>query len=361
MGIIGFGGPAAHIALMRREFVEQRGWYDNDEFLRMVGFTNLIPGPNSTELAMHIGHRRAGTRGLFVSGLAFIVPAVVLVGLLSWLYTEFGTRPGLADLRYGTGPVVVAIVAHAAVAFLRSTVTSPSRSALVLASFAAAFAGVDELIVLLVAGLLTAIATLIDDSPYGRRRRDLSIVIPFGALATAGTADLARLFGIFLKIGAVLYGSGYLLFSFIESDFVTRRGWLTEEQLIDAITVGQVTPGPLFSSATFVGWILLGIAGAAAATIGIFGPSFLFVGFMGRVLPWIERHRLARHFISGVTVASVGMILAAALDLGDASLVDPLTVAVGAVTFVLLLRTRINSLWLVLAGVAVGLARMTML
>ncbi len=355
MGIIGFGGPAAHIALMRREFVERKGWYDNEEFLRMVGLTNLIPGPNSTELAMHIGHRRAGAKGLILSGVAFIVPAVVFVGLLAWLYTEFGTEPGLADLRYGTGPVVAAIVAQAVIVFLQSTGTSAWRVALITVAFVASFAGVNELLVLLAVGLVTVgILTAASRPP---RSGTFTLSLSIGVLAAADTPTLSRLFVLFVKIGAILYGSGYVLVAFLESNFVTRRGWISEEQLIDAVTVGQVTPGPLFSTATFVGWIILGVAGATLATVGIFAPSFVFVGAMGRLLPWIERHRAATHFISGVTVASVGIMLTAVVHLGRTSFVDPFTIAVGVATLLLLLRTRLNSLWLILAGVCIGVVR----
>lgn len=356
LGVIGFGGPAAHIAMMRDEVVRRRAWLDDTEFLELVGATNLIPGPNSTELAIHLGHRRAGVRGLLVAGLCFIAPAVLIVGTLAWLYQEHGTDPAVVDLRYGVLPVIVAIVAHAVVGLGRSGVRSVVDALIAVGAMVAFLVGVHELLVLGVAGAL-AVAWHLRDR---WRPRSLAMVglplVPMWADPSRSSAavSLWRLGLVFLELGSVLYGSGYVLLAFLQRHLVDDLGWLTGQQLLDAIAVGQFTPGPVFTTATFVGWQVHGIAGAAIATVAIFAPSFVFVGLLGRIVPWMRRRPAARAFLSGVTVASLGLMAGVLVQLADDALTDVVTVVVAAVALVVLVRTKLNSAWLVGVGVAIG-------
>ena len=356
LGVIGFGGPAAHIAMMRDEVVRRRAWLDDTEFLELVGATNLIPGPNSTELAIHLGHRRAGFRGLLVAGLCFIAPAVLIVGTLAWLYQEHGTDPAVVDLRYGVLPVIVAIVAHAVVGLGRSGVRSVVDALIAVGAMVAFLVGVHELLVLGVAGAL-AVAWHLRDR---WRPRSLAMVglplVPMSADPSRSSAavSLWRLGLVFLEIGSVLYGSGYVLLAFLQRHLVDDLGWLTGQQLLDAVAVGQFTPGPVFTTATFVGWQVHGIAGAAIATVAIFAPSFVFVGLLGRIVPWMRRRPAARAFLSGVTVASLGLMAGVLVQLADDALTDVVTVVVAAVALVVLVRTKLNSAWLVGVGVAIG-------
>jgi len=355
LGVIGFGGPAAHIALMRDEVVRRRGWLDDAEFLDLVGATNLIPGPNSTELAIHLGHRRAGGRGLVVAGLGFIAPAVLIVGVLAWLYERHGTDPALADLRYGVLPVIIAIVGHALVGLGRVALVSPVGAVAATAALAGFLAGVHELVLLVAAG---AAAVL-----WANRRRlrpgraPLVLLLAGGEPGAGPTApSLWRLFLVFLEIGSILYGSGYVLLAYLQRNLVTDLGWLSEQELLDAVSVGQVTPGPVFTTATFVGWQIDGWAGAAVATVGIFAPSFLFVALLGRIVGWMRAHATARAFLDGVVAASLGLMAGVLVELVDAAISDLVTAAVAAVALALLVSTRLNSAWLIGGGVVVGLA-----
>ena len=368
LGVIGFGGPAAHIAMMRDEVVRRRGWLDDAEFLDLVGATNLIPGPNSTELAIHLGHRRAGARGLLAAGVCFIGPAVVIVGFLAWLYQRHGTDPGLVDLRYGILPVIIAIVAHALYGMSRTALTSPFNLLVGCAALAGYLAGVHELVLLVVAGALTALWA----NRHRLRPQRLSMfVVPFVARFAApfdapiaqvdpsrspAAVSLWRLFAVFLEIGSVLYGSGYVLLAFLQRHVVDDLGWLTGQQLLDAITVGQVTPGPVFTTATFVGWQISGVAGAAVATVGIFAPSFVFVALLGRIVPWMRARPTAKAFLAGVTTASLGLMAGVLIDLGDTAILDVFTAALAVVALAVLIRTKVNSAWLVAAGAVIGVA-----
>lgn len=353
LGVLGFGGPAAHIAMMRDEVVRRRAWMDDGEFMDLVGATNLIPGPNSTELAIHLGHRRAGGRGLVVAGVSFIAPAVAIVSVLAWLYRSHGTDPAIADLRYGILPVIIAIVGHALVGLGRATFKTPSRMVVAVGAFAGFLLGVHELAILLAAGVAAVL--------WSRRRQLARRVASFAPLPLAAAADrparvsLGRLFLVFLEVGSVLYGSGYVLLAFLQRHLVDRLGWLSERQLLDAVAVGQLTPGPVFTTATFVGWQVAGPAGAAVATVGIFGPSFAFVALLGRIVPWMQRRPPARAFLDGLNAASLGLMAGVLVALTRTALVDPVTVAVAIVALALLLRTRWNSGWLVGIGALVGL------
>ena len=354
LGVIGFGGPAAHVALMRDQVVRRRRWLDDAEFLDLVGATNLIPGPNSTELAIHLGHRRAGVRGLISAGLCFILPAVVIVGFLAWLYDRYGTDPAVVDLRYGILPVIIAIVGHALFGLGTAALTKLVNVIVAVAATVAYLAGVHELAILLVASVTTALWACRDRF---RPDRALSLfVLSFASTESAPSTSvsLRRLFLVFLEIGSVLYGSGYVLFAFLQNNLVDQRGWLTDQQLLDAVAVGQITPGPLFTSATFVGWQIDGPAGAAVATIGIFLPSFFFVAVLGRIVPWMRVRPVAQAFLSGLTTASLGLMAGVLIELADTALTDPLTVVIALIALAVLIRSKVNSAWLIAAGVVIG-------
>lgn len=343
---------------MRDEFVRRRQWMKDDEFLEMVGIANLIPGPNSTELAMHIGSRQAGRKGLVVAGVCFIAPAVVIVGFLAWLYAEYGTNPAVVDVRYGVLPVIIAIVAHALTGLGRSSLVSLHNVVIAVGAFIAYVLDVHELIILFVAGVIAIGWSYLENIRRGRNDRASLFLglalLPFIASGTEKDASLWRLFLVFLQIGAVLYGSGYVLLAFLENQLVNELGWLTNEQLLDAVAVGQVTPGPLFSTATFIGWQVAGVWGSVVATVGIFLPSFVFVSLLVVIIPWVRRHNSAQLFINGVTIASLGLMGGVLVQLVDTALVDALTIAIAVVSLVVLLASKINTTWLVGVGVVVG-------
>jgi len=353
-GTIAFGGPAAHIAMMEDEVVRRRRWLTRDQFLDYVGATNLIPGPNSTELAIHIGHARAGWPGLIVAGACFILPASLIVTAIAWAYERFGALPAVGGVLYGVKPVVIAVVVQALWGLGRAAVKTLTLVALGLAALGAAALGVHELLVLFVAGAGMA---LIRRGPRGAAPALVGFV-PAGLAAAATPFGLWSLFGIFVKIGAVLFGSGYVLLAFLRADLVERLGWLSERQLLDAVAVGQVTPGPVFTTATFIGYVLGGGAGAAVATVGIFLPAFVFVALSGPVVPRLRRSPTAAAVLDGVNVASLALMAVVSWQLGQAALVDPLTVVLAAVSAVLLVRYRVNSAWLVVGGALVGWATM---
>ncbi len=353
---------------MRDEFVRRRAWLDDAAFVDLVGASNLIPGPTSTELAMHIGHRRAGRAGLVVAGLAFLLPAVLIVAVLAWLYVEQGTRPEVGAVLAGVAPVVVAIVAHAGWSIGRSVVRTRQAVALLLATILAVLAGAPEIAVLLGMGVVALILQA-GLSRFGARAASGGIAasVP-GALGGLGAlvAPLAApvvtaatpfaVFGIFLKIGAVLFGSGYVLVALLRSELVDGLGWLTETQLIDAIAVGQATPGPLFSTATFIGYVVAGPVGAVAATVGIFLPAFVAVAISIPLLGRLRGSRRARAFLDGVNIAAVGLLAVVAAQLAISSVSGPIEAATAGVAFVLLVR-GVGTVWLVAAGAAIGLIR----
>jgi chromate transporter len=352
LGTIAFGGPAAHIAMMEDEVVRRRGWLTREAFLDYLGATNLIPGPNSTELAIHIGRERAGWPGLLVAGTCFILPAAVIVTGLAWAYLRFGRLPAAAGVLYGVKPVVIAVVLQALWGLGRTAVKSPVLAALGLAAMGAVGAGVHELLVLIAAGAVMATIRA------GRAGRAAGAFAGLGVTLAPAAApfSLGGLFGVFLKIGAVLFGSGYVLLAFLRADLVERLGWLSERQLLDAIAVGQITPGPVFTTATFVGYLLGGGPGALVATVGIFLPAFVFVALSGVLVPRLRRSAAAGAALDGVNVASLALMALVTLQLARTALVDAATVALAAASALLLLRWRVNSAWLVLAGALAGLA-----
>ena len=363
LGTIAFGGPAAHIAMMEDEVVRRRRWLTSSEFLDYVGATNLIPGPNSTELAIHIGHARAGWRGLLVAGACFILPAVLIVSAIAWVYVRFGALPEAAWLLYGVKPVVIAVIVQAIWRLGRSAVKTRGLAALGAAAIVTVLLGGDELAVLAAAAVVMAIAHAIRN----RRTRSSTaacIVLPailsqalppLGRAAAAVPFALDSLFLVFLKVGAILFGSGYVLLAFLQRDLVDRMGWISSTQLLDAVAVGQITPGPVFTTATFIGWILGGSTGAAVATAGIFLPAFVFVALSGPIVPRLRRSAIAGAVLDAVNVASLALMAAVTLRLAGSALVDPFTVALAGISAFMVIRLRVNSAWLVLIGALAGL------
>lgn len=357
LGSIAFGGPAAHISMMEDEVVRRRGWLTGEEFLDLVGVSSLIPGPSSTEVAIYIGYRRAGLRGLLVAGACFILPAMLMAGALAWSYLRFGALPAVRWLLYGVEPVVIAIVLQALWRLGRTAVKSWWLAAVGGAALASAALGANLLLVLAAAGLVTAAAHWLPRRSAGAMTRGgarLPLLLAAAAppMAHAGWWPL---FKVFVKIGSVVFGSGYVLLAFLRADLVTARHWLTEPQLLDAVVVGQVTPGPVFTTATFVGYLLAGPAGALAATAGIFLPAFVLVA---ATEPFVRRLRgsaLAGATLDGLNVASLALMALVTWQLGRTALVDAVTILIAVAGTALLAWRRINSAWLVLGGALAGL------
>jgi chromate transporter len=351
--LVAFGGPAAHIAMMREELVRRRGWLTDERFVDLMGATNLIPGPNSTELAIYLGFERARWRGLLLAGVLFILPAAVLVTLLAWLYVEQGDTPAFENVLYGVVPVVVAIIIWAVVPLARTVVHSWWLAVLLAAALAAYLLGVNELLVLF-GGALVAVLIHLGQTAVSAGRNALVVsALPVFPDPTAG--QLATLFATMLKIGAVLYGSGYVLLAFLEGDFVDRLGWITREQLLDAVAIGQVTPGPVFTTATFVGYLVAGLPGAVVATVGIFLPSFVLVGLLTRLADWLRSRGWTSALLDGLNATALALMAGVSWTLGRNALVDVWTVLLFAATLLLLWRTRLNSAWYVAGGAVFGI------
>ena len=362
MGLIGFGGPAAHVALMRRELVERRRWVDEPRFLDLFAVSNLIPGPSSTEMAILLGYERAGWPALIAAGALFILPAMLLVLVLAWAYVRFGSVPQTRWVLYGVGPAVIGIVADALWKMGRTALRGAGWVLLAAVVAALSFVGVSLFVLVFGGGALAMVVV--------NRRRRMGAAGSAAAFAWPGLPVLAAapavvshsavtLFLTFLKIGAVLYGSGYVLLAFLRADFVQHLHWLTNRQLIDAVSIGQVTPGPLFTTATFVGYLTGGAGGALLATLAIFLPSFVFVAVAYPMLPAIKASPWAAGFLRGATASSLGLMVAVTFQLGRAAIVDPFTAVVALAVFLVLRRFEVSSVWLVLgsglAGVLVKL------
>ena len=359
LGATAFGGPAAHLGIMHNEVVKRRRWLSDQEFLDLIGATNLIPGPNSTEMAIHIGFLRARWLGLVAGGMRFVIPATAIVLGLAWAYVRFGAKVQAAWLLYGVKPVVIAIIGQALWSLGRKAVKSIPTALVASAVLVLYFFRMNEIALLFAGGLIVMMGLNL----HRLRKRTLgALLTPLAGLgfpALASTSfSVPLLFLTFLKIGAVMYGSGYVLLAFLRADLVTRFGWLTDRQLLDAIAVGQVTPGPLFTTATFIGYLLGGVPGALLATLGIFLPAFVFVAISNPIIPRLRRSTWASGFLDGVNAAALGLMAAVTWQLGGASLVDPLTIIVALVSLGILFRYKINSVWLVLAGGLIGLLSM---
>jgi chromate transporter len=366
LGLTAFGGPAAHIAMMEEETVRRRGWLSKEQFLDLLGAANLIPGPSSTEMAIYIGYLRAGWTGLIVAGVCFIAPAFFLVMGIAWAYVRLGHLPQMQGVLYGVKPVVIAVIVQALWGLGRTAVRTKLLGMLGLAAVALAFLGVNPLLILFGAGILVGGGRwLIEERKKGfRPMAGVLLLVALLVLAplllgrftaTASAFGLLPLFLFFLKVGSVVYGSGYVLLAFLRTDLVARWGWLSSAQLLDAVAVGQVTPGPVFTTATFIGYLLAGPKGAVIATVGIFLPSFLLVGAMSSLLPRFRRSPVAGAFLDGVNVAALALMAEVSWQLGQAAIVDGVTAAIALASGFLLLRYRANSAWLVLGGAIMGL------
>lgn len=358
LGFTAFGGPAAHIAIMRDEVVRRRRWVDDQTFLDLLGATNLIPGPNSTEMTIHLGYMRAGWPGLIAGGTCFVLPAMLMVIGLGWVYQRYGTTPEVGWLLYGIKPVVIGLILNALWVLGRRAVKGWLTAVVGAVVLGLYFLGYNEIALMFAGGVVVMLASNLHrlrKMPLGAALLPaMGLATPLAAASASGFS-LPLLFATCLKIGAVLYGSGYVLLAFLRADFVTRLGWLTDQQLLDAIAVGQVTPGPLFTSATFIGYMLGGVQGALLATLGIFLPSFVFVAISNPFVPRLRRSPWFGGLLDGVNVASLALMAAVTLQVARASVVDWITALVGIAATVLLLRFKVNSTWLVLAGGLVGL------
>jgi chromate transporter len=357
LGFTAFGGPAAHIAMLHDEVVTRRGWMTEQHFLDLVGATNLIPGPNSTEMVMHTGKEQGGWKGLIVAGACFILPAAVLVTILAWAYVTYGATPQGASLLYAVKPVVAVIVLQALYKLGRKAAKNWFLALLGAAVLALYLLGVNELVLLFGTAALMLALTFI-------RKEFLSAMMipplvelpaPLRFAAQNAPVDLTQLFLLFVKVGAVLYGSGYVLLAFLRNDLVLRLGWMTDEQLIDAIAIGQVTPGPILTTATFVGYVLAGVPGAVVATLGIFLPSFLFVTILNPLVPKLRDSDWTAAMLDGVNVAALGLMAGVTLILGRAAVIDAPTVILALIAAVLLFRFKVSTIWLVLGAAVIGI------
>ena len=357
LGAIAFGGPAAHIAMMDQEVVKLRQWLSGEQLLDLLGVTNLIPGPNSTELAIHIGYERAGWRGLIIAGSCFILPAMLIVWALATIYVRYQTLPQVEWLLYGIKPVIIAIVVQALWQLGKKAAKDIPTTLAGVAVIIAFFLGVNEILLLLLAGLGVMLVKWRNRSgTIGAWLLPITGVLAQTSSSPAAVAPVSwvNVFLFFLKVGSVLYGSGYVLLAFLQRELVEQNQWLTSQQLLDAIAIGQFTPGPLFTTATFVGYLLGGNAGAIAATIGIFLPAYDLVAITNPWVPKLRQSPWASGFLDGVNAASLGLMAVVTYTLGYAALVDWLTVVVALLSGIIVFRFKVNSVWLVLAGGIVG-------
>jgi chromate transporter len=359
LGVIGFGGPAAHMALMRQELVVRKRWLSDQEFADLLGATNLIPGPNSTEMALHIGYVRRGTRGLLLAGVSFILPAALIATVIAWLYSQYGRLPEAEGLLRGIKPVIIVIVLQAIWGLGRTVLKSRVIIATACAATVLNALGVHELAVLFGSGAALALWTSVRQA--GEKLYFTGIGALPGLLLPISQAavpvSLARLFGMFAKIGAVLFGSGYVLLAFLRANLVERLGWLTEAQLLDAIALGQTVPGPIFTTATFIGYVVAGLPGALVSTVGIFLPAFVFVALSGPIVAHIRRSNAAGAVLDGVNAASLALMAVVTWQLGSAALVDLPTGVIALLAGAALLWARINLIWLIAGGAAAGYLR----
>ena len=353
LGLIGFGGPAVHIAMMEEEIVRRRQWMTHKHFLDLIGATNLIPGPNSTEMAIHCGQERAGWKGLLVAGACFIMPAVMITGLLAWAYQRYGTLPQVTPFIYGIKPAIIGVIVSLMITLGKKALKTIELGLIGIACALLALYGVNEIYVLFGSGLLGVLIYLTRN-----QAASLNFIVPLSFLITSDVAatnpNKWKIFLIFLKVGSILYGSGYVLFAFLNTELV-KTGMLSHQVLIDAIAVGQFTPGPVFSSATFIGWQIGGIQGTIAATIGIFLPSFLFVAFLNPLVRKLRSSKVMSVFLDTVNMASIALILAVCVEMGKSSITDWKTIVIAVLGFIVsLCFKKLNTAFVVLGGSALG-------
>lgn len=354
LGIIGFGGPAAHIAMMQNEVVTKRKWMSQQHFLDLIGATNLIPGPNSTEMAIHIGREKAGWKGLITAGVCFILPAVFITGIFAWLYGKYGALPEIQPFIYGIKPATIAVILSAILPLAEKSFKSISLIILGLLVLAGSLLGYNEIFLLFGAGILYVFLTFLRSGRSG----DLKNLIPIAFVQNADNNVISalnlKLFLIFLKVGSILYGSGYVLFAFLDAELVTT-GMMNRKQLIDAIAVGQFTPGPVFSSVTFIGYQINGWIGAAVSTLGIFLPSFLFVALLNPLVKKMRKSKIFSVFLDAVNAASVAIIVSVCISMGIETVTDWRTILIAVVCLVISFRyKKINSALIVVLGSGMG-------
>lgn len=352
LGTVSFGGPAAHIAMMEDEVVKKRKWMTHEHFLDLIGATNLIPGPNSTEMTMHCGYERAGWKGLIVAGVSFIFPAVIITAILAWVYQKYGALPNAEPFIFGIKPAVIAIIAAAIVPLAKKAFKNNMLIAMGLATLIASIAGLNEIIAMFACGGAGVLIFLAE-----KYRRHTNSFVPFAALASAlpaVTVPSLKIFLIFLKTGALLYGSGYVLFAFLDAELVST-GLLSREVLTDAVAAGQFTPGPVLSTATFIGWQMNGLSGALVATAGIFLPSFLFVALLNPILPKLRKSKIFSAFLDAVNAASVAVIGAVCIKMGADAVMDWRSILIALSSlFIALKYKKVNSALIVIAGSLTG-------
>lgn len=352
LGTIGFGGPAVHIAMMEEEVVRKRKWFTQDHFLDLVGATNLIPGPNSTEMTMHCGHERAGYKGLIVAGACFILPAVIITGVFAWLYQQYGKLPQVEPFIYGIKPAIIGVIISLMLTLGKKALKSFELGILGVTAAILVLTGINEIYVLFGAGIIGIVIQLIKTGKGSAL--GVGPVFLYQVPVLAAGSPAWKLFWIFFKIGSILYGSGYVLFAFLDAELV-NTGMLTRTTLVDAIAVGQFTPGPVFSSATFIGWQIGGLPGAIAATVGIFLPSFLFVALLNPLIPALRRSKSMSAFLDAVNIAAVAIILAVCVDMIKASIVDWRTILIAVSGFVVTVAIpKLNTAFVILGGAVLG-------
>jgi len=352
LGPIGFGGPAVHIAMMEEEVVRKRQWLSHEHFLDLIGATNLIPGPNSTEMALHVGRERAGWKGLFIAGACFILPAVIITGLLAWAYKQYGTLPQVTPFIYGIKPAIIGVVASLMIALGRKALKNVELGIIGIACVILSLVGINEIYILFGSGFLGILVQLAK-----QKSSSINAILPLSLLlVTEARIHPAgwRIFWVFLKVGSILYGSGYVLFAFLNTELV-KTGMLSHQVLIDAIAAGQFTPGPVFSSATFIGWQMGGLKGAVAATLGIFLPSFIFVGFLNPLVSRLRRSNVMSAFLDTVNMASIALILGVCVDMGRSSIIDWKTALIGVTGFAVSFGfKKLNTAFIVVGGSILG-------
>ncbi|MGB1374259.1 MAG: chromate efflux transporter [Rhodothermales bacterium] len=362
LGLIAFGGPAAHIAMLEDEVVARRNWMTRQHFLDLVGATNLIPGPNSTEMMMHIGYERAGWKGLIVAGGSFIIPAVTLTALAAWFYVAYGSLPTVAPFLVGIKPAVLIIILGALWRLGKNAIKGWRLAVIAFLVAAGVLAGQSEIVCLLaggVAGMLW-LRSHGDTSDTAERWVTMLFLRPgtsqvlAATVAVTATVSLWKLGWFFLKVGFVLYGSGYVLIAFLEGGLVQELGWITQAQLLDAVAIGQFTPGPVLSTATFIGFLIEGIPGAVVATLGIFLPAFLLVGMLNPLIPALRSSVWVSTFLDAVNASAVALMAAVSIEIGLQVLIDPVSIAVALIAAVAVFRYRIGSVWIVLGGGFLG-------
>ncbi|NNF85415.1 MAG: chromate efflux transporter [Winogradskyella sp.] len=360
LGCFAFGGPAVHIAMMEDEIIEKRKWMSRDYFLDLIGTTNLIPGPNSTEMTMHCGYERAGKIGLFVAGISFIFPATIITALLAYLYVEYGQLPEIEPFIYGIKPAVLAIIAGAILKLGKKALKNVELIVIGVVVLTASLLGVNEVLALLVAGVLGMFYFYIKSKLKSTINSVAPIFLFLGLKTTVAKISALKLFLIFLKVGAILYGSGYVLFAYLDAELVTR-GLLTRAELIDAIAIGQFTPGPVLSTSTFIGYQLSGFPGAIAATTGIFLPSFLFVLLLNPFIPRMRKSTILRYFLDSVNVAAVAVMLAVLLIMAKETLIEWQSILIALIAVILTFKTKVSSIWTIVIGAVLGFLLLSVL